>query len=76
MATMRGIDIGGSANSNFDVSLVRDQIDFCIVKATEGRDWTNKWCDREVQKCIKYGIPWGSTTTRGTTTLWPKRLLR
>ena len=59
MTQLRGIDIGGSANTNFDVTKVASEIDFCIVKATEGMTFTNTWCDREVQKCIKLGIPWG-----------------
>ena len=56
---MRGIDVGGSANKGFTVYPVRNEIDFCIVKATEGRTFVNDYCDRLVQECIDYGLPWG-----------------
>lgn len=59
MATMRGIDVGGSANKGFSVKPVLGEIDFCIVKATEGKTFVNDWCDRVVQECRAAKLPWG-----------------
>lgn len=53
---MRGIDISnwqkGLKPSNLD-------IDFCIVKATEGLGYTDPSCDSFVQDCISNDILWG-----------------
>ena len=53
---MRGIDVSnwqaGLTPSNFD-------IDFCIVKATEGVGYTDPFCDQFVQNCISNDILWG-----------------
>lgn len=56
---MRGIDVGGSANSGFKLSPVLSSVDFCIVKATEGGTFVNSYCDRVVQECISAALPWG-----------------
>lgn len=53
---MRGIDI---SNWQSDVSLQLLDIDFCIVKATEGLHFVDSTCDGFVQNCKKLGLPWG-----------------
>lgn len=53
---MRGIDI-----SNWQAGLIPSalDIDFCIVKATEGVYFTDRYCDGFIQNCIENGILWG-----------------
>ena len=53
---MLGIDI-----SNWQGGIVPSElaIDFCIVKATEGLNFVDGYCDGFVQNCINNDIPWG-----------------
>lgn len=53
---MRGIDI---SNWQDGLDLTRLNVDFCIVKATEGLHFVDHTCDSFVQTCIKHEIPWG-----------------
>ena len=53
---MRGIDI---SNWQADLNLSNVDIDFCIVKATEGLGYTDPSCDGFVQYCISNNLPWG-----------------
>lgn len=53
---MRGIDI---SNWQAGISPSAIGIDFCIMKATEGTNFTDSYCDSWVQECIANGIPWG-----------------
>lgn len=53
---MRGIDI-----SNWQAGFwpLKNDVDFCIMKATEGLDFVDQYCDPWVQHCIGNGIKWG-----------------
>lgn len=53
---MRGIDISSHQEGLIPSTL---DIDFCIVKGTEGVGYTNPYCDPAVQDCIANGILWG-----------------
>lgn len=53
---MRGIDI---SNWQADLNLSNVDVDFCIVKATEGLGFTDPSCDGFVQHCISNNLPWG-----------------
>lgn len=53
---LKGIDI---SNWQRGLSLVSAKPGFCIVKATEGTNFTDKSCDSFVQACIRLGIPFG-----------------
>ena len=53
---MRGIDI---SNWQSDIVPSRMNVDFVICKATEGKNFVDKCCDKFVQDCIKNKIPWG-----------------
>jgi GH25 family lysozyme M1 (1,4-beta-N-acetylmuramidase) len=53
---MRGIDI---SNWQGGLDLNKLDIDFAIMKATEGVSFVDKYCDPWVQQCIANGIKWG-----------------
>ena len=54
---LKGIDISNwQGSDNFRVP---DGIDFCIVKATEGNNFVDPYCDSYIQDCIKRKILWG-----------------
>lgn len=53
---MRGIDISNWQSGLQPSSL---DIDFCIIKATEGLGYTDPSCDAFVQDCIDNDILWG-----------------
>lgn len=53
---LQGIDI---SNWQAGLDLARVMPGFCIIKATEGLDYVDPYCDGFVQDCIKLGIPWG-----------------
>lgn len=55
---LKGIDIS-SWQSNLNISNIADEIDFCIVKATEGIGYTDPSCESFVQGCIENGLLWG-----------------
>ena len=42
-----------------DLSPLLPQVDGVVVKATEGTDYVDKFCDGYVQQLIKVGKPWG-----------------
>lgn len=54
--TLRGVDI-----SNWQAGIVPSalDVDFCIVKATEGLGFIDQYCDGFVQDCIANGVLWG-----------------
>ena len=52
---MRGIDI---SNWQGGINLEHIDIDFCIVKATEGLNFVDNTCDPFVQTCKKLNLPW------------------
>ena len=55
-----GIDISNHQGENGIVlSKVLANVDFCIVKATEGLTFTDKYCDGFVQKIKRAGKLWG-----------------
>ena len=52
---LRGIDI-----SNHQAGFtIPDDIDFCIVKATEGTNFVDPYCDGFIQDCLKKNILFG-----------------
>ena len=53
---MRGIDISGWQS---DINLFDVNVDFAIMKATEGIGFTDTSCDRHVQQAIEKEICWG-----------------
>lgn len=53
---LKGIDISGWQG---DIDLSKLDIDFVIVKATEGTGYVNKYCDPKIQQAIKLGKKWG-----------------
>ena len=53
---LKGIDISNWQNG-LNLNKVKN-IDFCIVKATEGLNFVDYTCDGFVQTCIKKGMPW------------------
>lgn len=55
---MRGIDIS-NWQSGLNIYNVKQSIDFCIVKATEGLGYVDPSCDGFVQQCIDTGLCWG-----------------
>ena len=60
MATLRGIDVGGSANLNFNMTAdIAKQVGFCIVKATEGATFKWESFQRIVNQCDSLGVPFG-----------------
>lgn len=54
----RGIDIS-SWQTGLNLDAIRKQIDFCIVKATEGVGLVDSRCDAFVSECKRLGIDWG-----------------
>lgn len=54
MATMKGIDISNHQRG-MDLGAVADQIDFVIVKATEGLNFVDTYCDGFFQKALQLG---------------------
>ena len=57
---LKGIDIShyqGDAGLTNLASL--PNIQFVIVKATEGLTYVDPWCDKYVQQAIKLDLPWG-----------------
>lgn len=53
---MNGIDISHwQAGFNIENS----NVDFCIVKATEGNNFVDPFCDMYIQQCINNDIPFG-----------------
>lgn len=54
---LKGIDVS-SNNPNITPSQL-PQVEFCLVKATEGIGYVNCDCDYVVQDCISHGLPWG-----------------
>lgn len=58
--SMRGIDISNhQGRAGFKISDHLHQIDFCIVKATEGLTFVDSYCDVFVQTLRAAGKPWG-----------------
>ena len=55
---LKGIDVS-NWQSDLDIGNISDEIDFCIMKATEGLGFTDPSCDRHVQQCIENGLLWG-----------------
>lgn len=53
---MRGIDI---SNWQGGLDLRKMPIDFCIMKATEGLNFVDSFCDGWVQQAKKLSMPWG-----------------
>ena len=53
---LKGIDI---ASWQEGISPGKLDIDFCIVKATEGIGYTNPYCDKWIQDCNSAGKLWG-----------------
>lgn len=53
---LNGIDIS-SWQGNIDLSKL--DIDFVIIKATEGTGYVNPYCDKKVQQAIKLKKKWG-----------------
>lgn len=53
---LNGIDISGH-QGNIDLSAL--DIDFVIVKGTEGTGYVNPWCDPKVQQARELGLLWG-----------------
>lgn len=53
---LKGVDI-----SNWQAGITPSSlgIDFCIVKATEGKSFTDKQCGRFIENCRANGILWG-----------------
>lgn len=52
---LRGIDI-----SNYDAGFViPERVDFCIVKATQGTTFFDKYCEGFISQCKKKGILFG-----------------
>ena len=57
---MRGIDVSNhQGRAGFKISNHLSQIDFCIVKATEGLAFVDGYCDVFVQTLRAAGKPWG-----------------
>lgn len=56
MTVLKGIDI---SNHQKGFSLASTKPGFVIVKATEGLNFVDKYCDGFVQDAIKLGIPFG-----------------
>lgn len=55
---LKGIDISGY-QKDIDLSKLTDQIDFVIVKATEGIGFVSDCCDKQYQQAKKLGIKRG-----------------
>ena len=53
---MKGIDVSSWQG---DIHPENLDIDFCIVKATEGTSYVNPYCDTVVQRCINANMLWG-----------------
>ena len=53
---LHGIDI---SSWQADLDLAKVDVDFCIVKATQGTSYINPSCDKHIQQAIKKGIKWG-----------------
>ncbi len=53
---LKGIDI---SNWQAGLQIANLPIDFCIIKATEGNNFVDQYCDGFVQQCIKKKILWG-----------------
>lgn len=57
---MRGIDISNwQGKAGFKLANVLDQIDFCIVKSSQGCNYIDRYCDVFVQTLRAAGKPWG-----------------
>ena len=54
----RGIDIS-SWQTGLDLDALKRDIDFCIVKATEGVGLVDSRCDKFVSECKRLGYDWG-----------------
>lgn len=54
--TLKGVDISNH-NRGLDLSIL--DVDFAIIKATEGIGWTDKSCDGFVQQARRSGKLWG-----------------
>lgn len=55
---LKGIDIS-SWQTGIDLSVTMRDLDFCIVKATEGTSFVETTCDTWIQKLIKLKKLWG-----------------
>lgn len=53
---LKGIDV---ASWQGDIQVQNMPVDFVIVKATEGENYVNPYCDTVVQRCICSGKCWG-----------------
>ena len=53
---LKGVDI---SNWQTDCNPANLDVDFCIVKATEGLGYTDPYCDKFVSACIESGKLWG-----------------
>lgn len=53
---MHGIDI---SSWQADLDLASVDVDFCIVKATQGTSYVNPSCDKHIQQAISKKIKWG-----------------
>lgn len=53
---MHGIDI---SSWQADLNLDNIDVDFCMVKATQGTSYINPSCDKHIQQAIKLGLKWG-----------------
>lgn len=53
---MRGIDI---SNWQRGLDISKMQVEFCIMKATEGTAFVDAFCDGWIQQCIKLKKPFG-----------------
>ena len=55
---LKGIDIS-NWQKELSIAAIKNQVDFIIVKATEGIGYVDKSCDGFVQACIKNDVPFG-----------------
>lgn len=56
--TMRGIDIS-SAQARINLDSIAHEVDFIIIKATEGVGYTNPYAYKWANDCIRLGIAFG-----------------
>lgn len=55
---LRGIDIS-HWQMGLNIDAIASQVEFVIIKATEGNAYVDQCCDPFVQKCKSLGKPWG-----------------
>lgn len=53
---LKGIDVSSWQG---DIQVQGMSVDFVIVKATEGTDYVNPYCDPVIRRCISSGKLWG-----------------